>query len=177
MKQEKSFTFEEVFKQNERRIYYNLHKLGIRDYYGEYYSEAMFAMWIAYKKYDRDEGPLSTYFNYAIRNRLIDLIRKKTREYEVEKEYIEQEAVLLIAEMNSTYTSSDTNIPDEKLWKNVFSTLTTNQRKWVYYAIILDYPVKEIAEKEDVSVEAVKSWGKEARKKLRRLWEMGRDIL
>ncbi|WP_234402366.1 sigma factor [Oceanobacillus damuensis] len=36
-------------------------------------------MWAAYKKYQPDKGPLATYFNYTIRNRLIDLLRKKSR--------------------------------------------------------------------------------------------------
>ncbi|MGG4181292.1 sigma-70 family RNA polymerase sigma factor [Virgibacillus pantothenticus] len=72
-------TFEEIVKQNERRIYYQLHKLNIRDPHQEFYQEGLVAMWNAYETYQPDKGPMATYFNYTIRNRLIDLIRKKGR--------------------------------------------------------------------------------------------------
>lgn len=45
--------------------------------------------------------------------------------------------------------------------------MTEKQWDWVYYYVIHDMPLKEIAELKGVSVEAVKSWGKGARKKLR----------
>ncbi|WP_407939235.1 sigma factor [Oceanobacillus salinisoli] len=38
----------------------------------------MYAMWTAYQKYEPDKGTLTTYFNYTIRNRLIDLIVRKS---------------------------------------------------------------------------------------------------
>jgi len=66
--------FEEIFKQNEKRIYYHMHKLGIRDPLGDFYAEGLFAMWTAHQKYEPNKGPFATYFNYTIRNRLIDLI-------------------------------------------------------------------------------------------------------
>jgi len=71
------FTFDEILKQNERRIHYYIHKLNIRDPHQEFYQEGLVAMWNAYEKYEPDKGQLSTYFNYSIRNRLIDLIRKE----------------------------------------------------------------------------------------------------
>ncbi|MFD1361949.1 sigma factor [Lentibacillus salinarum] len=73
-------SFEEIFKQNERRIHYHMHKLGIHDGQREYYVEGIYAMWIAYKKYDPNKSQLGTYFNYTIRHRLIDMLRKKTKE-------------------------------------------------------------------------------------------------
>ncbi|WP_156520729.1 hypothetical protein [Oceanobacillus sp. Castelsardo] len=42
--------FEEIFKQNEKRIYYHMHKLGIRNPFGDFYSEGLYAIWIAYQK-------------------------------------------------------------------------------------------------------------------------------
>ncbi|WP_405097313.1 sigma factor-like helix-turn-helix DNA-binding protein [Oceanobacillus sp. FSL H7-0719] len=51
--------------------------------------------------------------------------------------------------------------------QEVKAQLTAKQWDWVYYYIMLELPLKEIAEMKGVSVEAVKSWGKEARKKLR----------
>ena len=75
--------FEEILKQNERRIYYHMHRLGIRDFY----AGGLFALWMAYKKYEPDKGPLATYFNFMIRNRLIDKIRQESRVQENKERY------------------------------------------------------------------------------------------
>jgi len=49
--------FEEIFKQNEKRIYYHMHKLAIRDPFGEFYPEGLYGMWTAYQKYEPNKGP------------------------------------------------------------------------------------------------------------------------
>ncbi|MEC5271732.1 sigma-70 family RNA polymerase sigma factor [Caldifermentibacillus hisashii] len=173
MKEKEKFTFEEIFQQNEKRIYYHMHKLGIRDPDGEFYSEGLFALWNAYKRYESNKGPLSTYFNYTIRNRLIDLLRKKLTVAENEANFIEKE--ISTAYNGNKYgdskmpiiDSSGIKMVDDQLWNQAYSILSKNQKKWLYYYIVRDMSIKEIAEKENVTVEAVKSWGKEARKKLK----------
>lgn len=161
MTENKYFTFEKIFKQNENRIHYQMQRLGISDPNGEFFSEGIVAMWTAYKKYEPERGPMSTYFNYMIRYRLLDLIRKKVQEKE-------KEHALFTEEITS---SPLPEMVDEKQWEAVFSGLTRNQRKWVYYFITREMTLREIAEREGVSVEAVKSWGKQARKKLRKVME------
>jgi RNA polymerase sigma factor (sigma-70 family) len=176
-KMKKKDTFEEIFKQNEKRIYYHMHKLGIHDPFGDFYSEGLYAMWNAYQKYEPDKGPLATYFNYTIRNRLVDLIRKKTTDEQNKENYVEIE--ILTSYDGNKYgdtkmplmDSSGIQMKDEKSWEHVFSQLTEKQRKWVHYFIIRDMSLKEIAEQENVSVEAVKDWGKQAKKKLKTYFE------
>ncbi|MEI3598648.1 MULTISPECIES: sigma factor [unclassified Oceanobacillus] len=56
-------SFEEIFKQNERRIYYHIHRLGIHDPYQDFYSEGLHTLWTAHRKYNPNKGPLRTYFN------------------------------------------------------------------------------------------------------------------
>ncbi|UJL45782.1 sigma-70 family RNA polymerase sigma factor [Virgibacillus sp. NKC19-16] len=170
-------TFEEIFKQNERRIHYQIHKLNIRDPHQEFYTEGLVAMWNAYEKYQPDKGPMATYFNYTIRNRMIDLMRKQNREQDNGASY-KQEHKTQIDDGNY-YRSGAFSYPmmkvaetgaalyDAEFWQDVRGQLTENQWKWVRYFVIEDMPVKEIAEQEGVSVEAVKSWGKEVRRKLR----------
>ncbi|WP_156290681.1 sigma-70 family RNA polymerase sigma factor [Oceanobacillus salinisoli] len=167
------FTFEEIFKQNENRIHFHIHQLGIRDPAREFYTEGLYAMWLAYKKYEPEKGPLSTYFNYTIRNRLIDLLRKKLTDEQQQDDYIQKEKSTL---SNGNHYGdsklpvmdwSDIKVEDEKLWEQAFSKLSEKQRKWVYYYIIRDMSLKEIAKQEGTSVEAVKDWGKQARKKLK----------
>ncbi|SES62070.1 RNA polymerase sigma factor, sigma-70 family [Oceanobacillus limi] len=173
MSDDEKRTFEEIFKQNENKIHYYIHKLQINDTHKEFYVEGLYAMWMAYKKYQPDKGPLSTYFNYMIKNRMIDLIRSKARDEEKTDAYLKQEQIH--QDDGNRFGGSelpivpptDITISDQTIWEQVQATLTDNQWKWVYYAIIQEMPQKEIAEAEQVSINTVKSWGREARKKLR----------
>ncbi|WP_067729113.1 sigma-70 family RNA polymerase sigma factor [Oceanobacillus damuensis] len=175
MKNDNERTFEEIFKQNENRIYYHIQKLGIRDVYREFYMEGLYAMWMAYKKYEPDKGPLATYFNYTIRNRLIDTLRKKTTDHNHEEKFREIEMLRQTA--GNTYgdrklpifESTGITLGNEQVdWQQIKAKLTEKQWKWVYYHIVEGMSLKEIAEQEGTSLEAVKSWGKAARRKLRR---------
>lgn len=58
MKEKEKLTFDEIFNQNEKRIHYHMLKLGINDPHREFYVEGIYAMWIAYKKYEPNNGPL-----------------------------------------------------------------------------------------------------------------------
>src|SRR5699024_4286512 len=122
---------------------------------------------------------LGTFINYKIRFRLIDLLRKKLRRQEVMKEAIEETRVSL--ESGNRHRASGRTLinptgivlEDDTFWREVRSRLTERQWLWVKYFIIADLSVKEIMELEDVSADAVKGWGREARRKLRDepLWE------
>lgn len=172
---ENSFSFEEIFTQNKRRIYYHMHRLNIYDPHEEYFQEGLCALWSAYESYHPNKGPMTTYFNFIIRNRLIDLIRKTNRT-------ANNDATIMIEQQhrfhhgnyrrytNQTYPIprfSDTPIVDPYLWDQLEEDLTENQRKWVQLYVIEDLPIREIAIRENTTEEAVKSWGKQTRKKLR----------
>ncbi|WP_373893778.1 sigma factor [Virgibacillus sp. CBA3643] len=43
----------------------------------EFYQKGLCSMWQAYQTYQLDKGSIGTYFNYMVRNRIIDLMRKK----------------------------------------------------------------------------------------------------
>lgn len=167
--------FEEIFEQNKRRIHYYINRLNIRDSHQEFYAEGLVAMWNAYEKYQPDKGPMATYFNFTIRNRMIDLMRKQNKELENADLYLKEQKTEL--DEGNTYRQSGASYPvmkvaeaplyDYDFWQKVREQLSGNQWKWVKYFVIEDMPVREIAEQECVSVEAVKSWGKEVRRKLR----------
>lgn len=173
MEKKVNLSFEEIVKQNERRIHYHIHKLNLQDPHQEFYQEGLFAMWNAYRKYQPDKGTLSTYFNYTIRNRMIDLLRKKAREQKGDDAFIQNEKQKLDNGNRSRKDNlpildfSDIPVDDAAVWEQVRAMLTVNQWKWVHCFIILDMPVKDIAAREAVSEDAVKSWGRQARKKLR----------
>src|SRR5690625_952622 len=176
MNEKKRMTFEEIFEQNERRIYYHMHKLQVRDPEQEFYQEGLVAMWNAYEKYEPDRGPMATFFNYTIRNRMIDLIRKKERDRERFYQFTEE---MMLKEGDGNYyktggksypivEGTEQHTYDGAFWREIRSALSENQWKWVRLFVMEGMPIKEIAEQEGVSSDAVKSWGREARKKLKK---------
>ncbi|SDJ23347.1 sigma-70 family RNA polymerase sigma factor [Salimicrobium halophilum] len=152
--------FEEILKEHERRIYYFIHHLGIRDQGDEYYQEGLVALWEAYKTFDAAKGGFDTYANWKIKNAMIDRIRKANRHSEKEAYY---------KQMN-TYKDGweqPHEMVDEKLWEGIRHQLTNNQWKWVVQFIIEDKSVAQIAAKERVSQDTVKNWGRHAKRKLK----------
>ncbi|GAA0615920.1 hypothetical protein GCM10009001_36160 [Virgibacillus siamensis] len=168
--------FEEIFEQNKRRIHYQIHKLNIQDPHEEFFQEGLIAMWNAYEKYQPDKGPMATYFNFTIRNRLIDRLRKEISYQNIKKKAIKEELTQItdgnhysLQEKLNQRLEPEQSLPltDPALWKTLKSQLTERQWKWIYYYIIEGMSYKEIAVTENTTVEAVKSWGKQVRMKLR----------
>ncbi|MFD1361320.1 sigma factor [Lentibacillus salinarum] len=71
-------TFEDFFKQNERRFRYQRHRLRVEERHQDLYQDGLGPIWNSDRKCKPDKGPMATYFNYMIRNRIIDLIHKET---------------------------------------------------------------------------------------------------
>ncbi|APC49605.1 hypothetical protein BME96_16020 [Virgibacillus halodenitrificans] len=161
----KPFTFEQIYQQNKRRIHYQIHRLNIDDPHQEFFQEGLTAMWHAYEKYDPDKGPMATYFNYTIRNRLLDELRKQKREQDKQHTlpiHPQQEPQT----PHHTAALTDLLLDNHQLCNKLKSYLTEKQWKWLKYAILQDMPYKDIAIQESTTTEAVKSWGRQARKKL-----------
>ena len=166
--------FETFFKANERRIHYQIHRLGISDdWYEDFYSEGILALWRAYEEYDEVKGDIGTFINFRIRYRLLDLLRKKIREQEAKEKIIYEEQVRQVdGNVNKKTGMPVVNregiiVKDSAFWEEVRSRLTANQWKWVEYFIIADLSIKEIMGIEGVTADAVKGWGRAVRKKLK----------
>lgn len=174
--------FEVFLKMNERRIHYQLQRLGVNANEGRYeelYGEGMVALWQAYQSYNIQRGNVGTYLNYRIRYRLLDLIRKQTRQKTSDEKVVQETkgeicdgnwitaTGLPVVDGNGLVSGSES----DEFWQAVREPLSAKQWKWVEYVILAQLSVKEIMEIEGVSAEAVKSWGKEARKKLRKKFE------
>ncbi|MFC4557643.1 sigma-70 family RNA polymerase sigma factor [Virgibacillus kekensis] len=168
-------SFETILEENENRIYFQIHKLHINDPHQEFYQEGLEALWNAYLSYLPDKGSMTTYFNYSIRNRLIDLLRRKTVDQKYTKAFQSEFETQCGAGNRNRRNGiglpvvgrTDMMLIHSPLFELVREGLTTNQQKWVNYYILEDKSVKEIAELEGVSESAVKSWGRQARKKLK----------
>ena len=174
---------EKLFKQ-EQRIYYHIHRLRIPyAFHEEFYAEGMIALWQAYESYDSARGELDTHLNAVLNFHFIDLIRKNKRTSDAQISVREQ----LITKEETGNRMTRTNqllvdqtgieVDDEMFWEEIKSLLSKRQWTWVYYYVIHEYSLKDIARRENVSVEAVKSWAKEARKKLRNETHLKANIL
>ncbi|PAV28067.1 hypothetical protein CIL05_18325 [Virgibacillus profundi] len=166
MNQESLFTFEEIFKQNERRIYYHINKLRIGDQHQEYYQEGLYARWNANRTYQQDNGILSTYFNYIVKKRFTEPARKNTKVQRYER--------MLKHDMVALYTKEG-RIDDPFLWDMLRSELTENQWNYLDSHIRLKMTVEEIAEREKVTVDTVKYWERQVKERLGN--EVFRDLV
>lgn len=171
---ERDRDFDVFFKGNERRIHYQIQRVGgTGQLYGELYTEGIVALWKAYKSYQPIKGELGTYLNYKIRYQLLDFMRKKYREQEQAEKTAHEETVKIDNGNRCSTTDqpivdmSGIDLKDDTFWREIRGQLTDNQWKWVKYFIIVDMTVKEIVEIENVSASAVKCWGREVRRKLR----------
>jgi|SRR5690625_487817 len=167
-------SFETFFKVHEQRIYYQMNRLNIpRNLHPEFYAQGIVALWQAYQTFNPEHGNLGTYLNYRIRFRLIDLIREQQRQLEND-EKLKEKAKNNLGDGNRNRADRrliiqvpDLPLSNEPFWKEVRSHLTLRQWKWVKYFIIAEMSIKEIMEIEGVSADAVKSWGRAVRRKLR----------
>lgn len=169
-------TFDDIFKENERRIHYHINRLNIRDPHQDFFQEGLCALWNAYDSYKPEKGAMGTYFNFIIRNRLIDLVRKETRIIENEKEAITATSTLLTdgniqrnGDNTAALPAADTGIKltDITLWQKLKHHLTANQWTWVRCYIVEGMSTRDIAQQEDATIDAVKGWARQTRKKLR----------
>lgn len=159
---------------HERRIHFQIHRLNIRnEQYDDFYAEGMIALWKALEDYDESQGEIGTFLNHRIRFRLIDYQRTIIRHIEKDKEAMESQIIA----KDSGNTVGTTNqmlicvtggqLKDETFWHDIQSELSGNQWKWIRHFVIDGLSIKEIMELENVSESAVKSWAREARRKLR----------
>lgn len=155
----KGLSYEEVVAQYENMIYHVIHRLGIRDPHHEFYHEGLLALWEASEKYDEKKGEFPPFAYFIIRSRIIDYMRKKRRS-------LEQEA---LTEEFPVIGTEQTEIEefDPHFWRTVRNQLTDKQ--WIYIKghIVEGKSLAEIATDHDTTVDAVKNWGRLAKKKLR----------
>ncbi|ELK48750.1 sigma-70 family RNA polymerase sigma factor [Halobacillus sp. ACCC02827] len=154
--------FSQLVADSKKLIHYHIRRLHIMDRNGDFFAEGMVAVWNASRTYDPAAGKWETYLSWKIRNALIDLIRKDSRTQEKE--------TLCRRSLSSTDASLwEDVIEDEYFWIQVRNPLTDNQWKWVYHHFIHDRSLKQIACLEGVTIDAVKNWGRHARRKLKGL--------
>ncbi|OZM56395.1 hypothetical protein CIB95_11515 [Lottiidibacillus patelloidae] len=151
-------SFEEVLEQFMPLIKGQLKALNIYKDHDNFYQIAMIALWDAYRNFDDEKGRFSTYAFRYVRGRLLTALQE-SRNYDERNQ------------LQDTFVEDSVEeefCVDETI-EGYLRHLTDNQQKWLRYYVYGQLTPSEIAAKENVSVEAVKSWRRQAIKKLRRL--------
>ncbi|MBB6454559.1 RNA polymerase sigma factor (sigma-70 family) [Salirhabdus euzebyi] len=157
--------FNDVLKEYDRIIYHLIHRLGIRDPYREFYQEGVIALWKAYETYDEDKGgKFSTYAYFRIEKALLSSIRDQNRRQEKEEKYKQ-----IMFTFENLVTTDEYDLIDMYTLEKIKAALSEKQLIWFTSFVLNDLSVKEIAENEGVTVDAVKNWARLAKPKIRKL--------
>ncbi|RDW18357.1 hypothetical protein CWR48_12320 [Oceanobacillus arenosus] len=76
-------SYQELVSQNQKRYIQHIQKLSMNDAGQIVYNGELFTMWCPHKPNEPDKGDLSTYFNFIIRNHLIDVIQEQSRAFQI----------------------------------------------------------------------------------------------
>lgn len=149
-------TFEEIAKDHERMIYYLLKHLNIYKDRDEFIQIAYIALWECTIAFDPDKGNFSSYAFASVRGKLINELKRRRIH---EERYVHKE-------IEAAYCGTPfIEIVDEWEREAEEKKLTDFQKRWLFSAIHGD-TLQDIAERNNCSVAAVKSWRKQALKKL-----------
>ncbi|WP_153729528.1 sigma-70 family RNA polymerase sigma factor [Salinibacillus xinjiangensis] len=156
--------FQEVINDHERIIYHLIQKYGIRDPQGEFYQEGLFALWRAYETYEEKQGKFSSYAYFLIQKALLSLIRARNHQKEKDEVYRAHQTI----DMSQVSATLEMGF-DPYLYDQIKEVLTDNEMKWFTLFIFEDLTIKKIANKEQVTKDAVKNWGRRAKGKIKKL--------
>lgn len=151
-------SFLEVLEQYEKLIKNQIKSLNIYKNYDEYYQIGLIALWKAWKNYDDSKGKFSAYAYVTVRGSILEKLRKEAQ--------YEERFPILDEQMTGSYLE---DFLEKVLFESYLTTLTEKQKTWVIEAIYNGKTLAQIASEYETTVEAVKSWRKEALKKLRKL--------
>jgi RNA polymerase sigma factor (sigma-70 family) len=152
-------SFDQLSAQYVKMIHSIIHSLHIYKNIDEYFQIGLIGLWEASSRFDPAKGSFSNYAYTYMKGKILNELRKN-RTLEERNVHVEDEIFELMAESYRDHPLQET------LLLSYCTELTENQTKWFMYTILHNLTVKEIAEKEGVSVSAVKQWRVGARGKL-----------
>ncbi|MHC0038052.1 sigma-70 family RNA polymerase sigma factor [Pseudoneobacillus sp. C159] len=154
-------SFEALKVQYERMIHSIIRSLHIYKNIDEYFQIGLIGLWQASENFDEKKGCFSSFAYTMIKGKILTALQKN-KLFEERNVYVQDEVLESIADNNCT----DPNL--ETLLNSYCTNLTEKEKKWFLYTTVYRYKMKEIAEKEKVSVSAVKGWRAGAREKIAR---------
>ena len=152
--------FDELLEQYKPMIHRILQSLSIYRNREEFYQTAVIALWEAQQGFNAEKGSFTNYAYSYIKGRLLLALTKSSR-YEAENVYPKEEYWELVED-----AGSDSPLEVEQLL-SYCEGLSEKETKWVVGTFVENLSIREIADREEVSVSAVKQWKLSALRKLR----------
>ncbi|MCA1031378.1 sigma-70 family RNA polymerase sigma factor [Bacillus timonensis] len=154
--------FEELEKEYKPILIKVMKSLNLYRDFDSFYQVALIGLWEAQMRFNEERGTrFSTFAFTTVRGKLLDELNKENKYYD--------HAQPLSDEILSEIVDTQADVPLEEEIVTLYSKdLSPNQLKWFTGKFIEDKKLADIAREEGVTVEAVKSWGREAKKKIRR---------
>jgi RNA polymerase sigma factor (sigma-70 family) len=155
--------FERVLENYEPLLKALIKRYNLQSQYDEMYQVASIALWESYQSFDDTKGVFPAYAKSYVTGKILNSLSKENR----------------FAERHVTYA------PDSVLWEQriedsaapilegeitalYMEGLSPRQRIWVQEGLLLGKKSTDIAKEKHVSADTVRTWKKEALKKMRR---------
>lgn len=125
----------------------------------EFFQIGLIGLWEAYQRFDPEKGPFPAFAQKTVRGKMQQHMKERSR--------FEQRNTTISDEMLEFIEDPKLDLPLER--ETILSYcegLSEKQLTWVKYAIIENRKIREIAEIEGVDAERIKSWRREALKKM-----------
>ncbi|WP_284035596.1 sigma-70 family RNA polymerase sigma factor [Neobacillus sp. 114] len=155
-------SFEQLAEQYQPMIHKVIHSLHLYTDLEEFYQLGLISLWEASQRFNPKKGNFTNYAYSYIRGKLLMELNKiakiQERSFCPEEEFWEMAAD----------GRQDPSLEKEILL-SCSEMLTPKQQKWLFYTLHSGLSVREIADKEDVTVSAVKQWREGARGRLKYL--------
>lgn len=152
--------FEELAFQYKPMIHKIIQSLHIYKNQEEFYQTGVIGLWEAHQCFNPNKGSFTSYAYTSIKGKLLDELKKAAKLAE-SYVYPGDEYWETIEDPNS-----EPLLEKETLLKYC-KGLTEKEAKWIMATFIDSLSIKALAEKENVSVSAVKQWKSGALRKLR----------
>jgi RNA polymerase sigma factor (sigma-70 family) len=153
-------SFEQLVEQYTPMIHKIIHSLNIYQNQDEFYQTALIGLWEAHNGFNANKGSFTNYAYTFIKGKL-QLELTKCTKYAARTMYPKEVYWETIEQENSPL------LLEEELLQSYCHGLTEKETKWLLATYVHDLSVKEIAEREHVSLSAVKQWKMNTLKKLR----------
>ncbi|MGR3765910.1 sigma-70 family RNA polymerase sigma factor [Rossellomorea sp. NS-SX7] len=153
-------SFHDIQQQFEPMIHKIIHSIHIFKDQEEFYQTGLIALWEAAQKFNPEKGAFAAFAYSYIKGRILTELSQKTKLLD-QQTYPKEEFWELVED-----EWSETPLSREIL-QVYCEGLTDGQIIWVMYTFIDMLTVKEIAEKEKVSISAVKKWRHGAKERIK----------
>lgn len=159
-------SFDEVAKQYEPMIKHTIKQLRLHKGFEEMYQIGLIALWEAYEKFDPDKGHFPAYAKVVVRGRILTAL-KKMKGYD--DRHVFPEPAVEDEDWFATIADSAGRVPLERdIVMLYMQGLSDRQQLWVEEAVLAGKTTREIAEEQGVSQNTVRTWKKEALKKMKK---------